>query len=426
MRVLKLGSTGTYVETLQTALNRAGFGSTEPDGIFGPRTQANVLRFQEQNGLFADGIVGPLTWARLKPYLTGYITHTVARGDTFFILAERYNTTVNAISTANSNVNPLNIPIGSQLVIPLGFRIVPTNISYSYFLLSNIVEGLLSRYPFIRGGSIGNSVMGRELFYIRIGNGQKQVAYNAAHHANEWITTPILLNYIEELSLAYSTNGTIYGENVRELLSKVMLFVVPMVNPDGVDLVTGALSSDNGFYKQAQTLANNYPDIPFPSGWKANISGTDLNLNYPANWDLARDIKVSQGYTTPAPRDFVGEEPLSAIESSAMYTFTIQNAFDLTLSYHSQGEVIFWKYLDYEPERSYDIGRAFADASGYELLVTPPESAYAGYKDWFIQAYNRPGYTIEVGSGTNPLPISQFSNIYRDNVGILTLGMKLA
>ena len=64
-------------------------------------------------------------------------------------------------------------------------------------------------------------------------------------------------------------------------------------------------------------------------------------------------------------------------------------------------------------------------SSGYSLDVTPTNSAYAGYKDWFIQNYNRPGYTIEVGSGTNPLPLSQFSKIYNDNVGILTLGMIL-
>ena len=54
------------------------------------------------------------------------------------------------------------------------------------------------------------------------------------------------------------------------------------------------------------------------------------------------------------------------------------------------------------------------------------QSGYAGYKDWFILQFDLPGYTIEVGKGTNPLPLSQFDEIYRDNVGILALGMKLA
>ena len=54
---------------------------------------------------------------------------------------------------------------------------------------------------------------------------------------------------------------------------------------------------------------------------------------------------------------------------------------------------------------------------------TPSASAYAGYKDWFIQEYNRPGYTIEAGEGENPLPMEQFDKIYADNVGILLGGM---
>ena len=74
------------------------------------------------------------------------------------------------------------------------------------------------------------------------------------------------------------------------------------------------------------------------------------------------------------------------------------------------------------PPYSEQIGQMSSEASGYALDITPPESAYAGFKDWFIQEYNRPGYTIEAGLGENPLPISQFEKIYNDNIGILVLG----
>ena len=53
---------------------------------------------------------------------------------------------------------------------------------------------------------------------------------------------------------------------------------------------------------------------------------------------------------------------------------------------------------------------------------TPYASGFAGSKDWFIQQFERPGYTIEAGLGVKPLPISQFDRIYRDNLGILTMG----
>lgn len=153
--------------------------------------------------------------------------------------------------------------------------------------------------------------------------------------------------------------------------------------------------------------------------------GIDLNLQFPALWETAKEIKFSQGFTKPGPRDYVGTSPLSTPESIAMYNFTLSKNFRLILAYHSQGEVIYWKFSDFLPEGSYYIGQQFSNVSGYSLDVTPTNSAYAGYKDWFIQNYNRPGYTIEVGSGTNPLPLSQFSKIYNDNVGILTLGMIL-
>lgn len=128
----------------------------------------------------------------------------------------------------------------------------------------------------------------------------------------------------------------------------------------------------------------------------------------------------------PAPRDFVGYGPLTEPEALAIYNFTLIHDFKLILAYHTQGEVIYWKYAEYLPENSQEIGERFAQVSGYTLDITPPESAFAGYKDWFIQEYNRPGYTVEAGLGENPLPISQFNQIYNDNIGILTLGAVLA
>ena len=70
-----------------------------------------------------------------------------------------------------------------------------------------------------------------------------------------------------------------------------------MVNPDGVDLVTGALHPTSPFYKQTERIAYGFATIPFPDGWKANIKGVDLNLQFPAGWQQAREIKYSQGFT---------------------------------------------------------------------------------------------------------------------------------
>ena len=300
--------------------------------------------------------------------------------------------------------------------------LVPTDVFYTSQLNAVVIQELEIKYPFLEIGIIGMSVLGNPIPYIKVGTGTKKVFYNAAFHANEWITTPVLLKFVEELAEAYITEKRLNGVDVNRLLRNVQLYVVPMVNPDGVDLVNGVIREVE-VLRRTEEIAEKYPDIPYPTGWKANIRGVDLNLQFPAEWQMARRIKFAQGFTTFAPRDFVGEGPLTEPESLAVYNFTLRNDFALILAYHSQGEVIYWKFLDYEPPRSREIALYFGEVSGYQVEETPIASGYAGYKDWFIQSYNRPGYTIEVGSGENPLPLEQFEQIYRDNIGILLGGM---
>lgn len=422
MEMLRFGSRGTLVEYLQLALVRAGYTTLSIDGVFGARTRDAVRDFQQKNGLTPDGVVGRRTWSALMPYLKGYTTHVVRAGDTFFRLAQTYNTDMRRIMLANPTVDPQNLQIGTTLYIPFAFPLVPTTVAYSSLLNAWIVEGLTVRYPFLQSGSVGKSVMGKDLLYLRFGQGTKEVFYNAAHHANEWLTTPVLLRFTEEYAESYVTGGQIGGTLAAQLFREYSLYLLPMVNPDGVDLVTGVLSS-GGYYNRARQIANTYPQVPFPNGWKANIAGVDLNLQYPANWEEAKRIKFEQGFTSPAPRDFVGTAPLVAPESFAVYNFTRAHNFLLTLSYHSQGEIIYWKYLDYEPDRSREIAEYFGEVSGYAVEETPYASGFAGYKDWFIETYNRPGYTIEIGIGQSPLPVSQFPKIYNDNLGILVGGM---
>lgn len=421
MRLLRMGSTGPTVQLLQLALNRAGYGALEQDGIFGSLTQQAVRRFQTVQKILVDGIVGRDTHRALLPWYTGSLQYRIQQGDTFYKLAEHFGTTVEAIATANPDANPENLQIGEILTIPLGFPVVPTDISYSSALVNFCIRGLQLRYPFIGSGDIGQSVMGKPIWYLKIGSGDNQVLYNAEHHANEWITTPLLLKYAEDLAAAYTAGEKIYDYNAAKLLDYATVTLIPAVNPDGLDLVTGELQQGE-FYKGAVNIADEWPNIPFPAGWKANIRGTDLNLQYPAGWEEAKRIKYAQGVHAPAPMDYVGPAPLSAPESRAMYDYTLALSPRLTLSYHTQGGEIYWRYGECEPEGARKIGELFAKLSGYKLADPATQSSNAGYKDWFIEALDRPGFTIEAGHGTNPLPISEFDSLYKENLPILTYG----
>lgn len=282
-----------------------------------------------------------------------------------------------------------------------------------------MILALAERYPFIRTEILTNTAFGRPIRTLVLGNGPRKVIFSAAHHANEWITSYILLKFAEELAEAISRDGKLFGVPARTIAAAATVYMVPMVDPDGVDLVTGAIASGTVEYEIGRRLGDNYPQIPFPDGWKANLMGVDLNLQYPAGWLQAREIKFSQGFTMPGPRDYVGRAPLNQLESRALAGYTEEINPDLVLAYHTQGEVIYWQFRDLFVAGARKLGEEFARLSGYSLEDTPYESAWAGYKDWFIQNFRRPGYTIEAGLGENPLPLAQFDEIYRKNLGIL-------
>jgi len=306
-------------------------------------------------------------------------------------------------------------------------KIIRTKLNYSHEVMMTDLARLKKAFPNVEVGSIGISVMGRDIPYLRLGIGKKKVIYAASFHANEWITTPLLMKFAENALYAEQDGEVLQNHCIKALFDECSIYLVPMINPDGVNLVTGVLRQGDMEYSIARNIADNYPEIPFPSGWKSNIMGVDLNLQFEADWEQARENKAKINITGPAPRDYVGPAPLSAPEAIAIHKFTENINPRLILAYHTQGSVIYWQYKDLLPQGgSREIGQVLAQVSGYPLDDTPFASGFAGYKDWFIEKYNRPGYTIEAGMGESPLPLQDFDKIYAENEGVLIKAAILA
>ena len=165
------------------------------------------------------------------------------------------------------------------------------------FELNLFLNNLKNLYSFVDIGTIGQSILGKDIPFVKIGIGPNKVFYSGAFHANEFITSILLTRFISSYCYCYKNNLNIAGYSARMLFNTSTIYIVPMVNPDGVDLVTGYINQNSSIFSKVKNIANNFPDIPFPNGWKANINAVDLNLQFPAGWQNAKEIKYAQGFT---------------------------------------------------------------------------------------------------------------------------------
>ena len=188
----------------------------------------------------------------------GYIVYKIEQGDNIYKIIENYNISIERIISANPKINIYNIMPGMEIVIPVR-SIVNTKVEYTSNILEEDIRNLKLIYPFLEIGEIGRSVLNKSIPYIKIGNGNKKVFYSAAFHANEWITSPVLMKFLEEYAQAFVENKNIFGYNAQALYYATSLYIVPMVNPDGVDLVTGSIKNVENAYKNAVVnLVNSY------------------------------------------------------------------------------------------------------------------------------------------------------------------------
>jgi len=298
-------------------------------------------------------------------------------------------------------------------------RFYPDKLYYSKDFVNDANRLLYSygeKYPsFISVEKAGDSYMGNEIVCLKIGKGKKSVFINASHHGKEHMTTLLAMNQID-----YLVNKYQYDKELQELLNDVSIIFLPMVNPDGISIARGyAIASPNAVTVGRSSSVNRY------MGWKANGRGVDLNRNYPMRWDYILDDPGK-----PASKNYKGEAPFSEIETNIVKDLCQKNDFEICIAYHSAGEVIFWyAYQDEEQEkRDMEIAKEISSITGYRLDMT--RHTAGGMKDWFIQEYGKPGFTIEIGSPEyvgdfKQLPYSEYRKIWLSNRDIPEYLLKL-
>ena len=279
--------------------------------------------------------------------------------------------------------------------------------SYDHTLkaIANICEA----YPQLHLHSIGKSVLKRDICALSVGNVEKGATlFVGGTHGQEWLTVSLLLLFLDDLLSSIPSGEPLEEIDFSLALQKRGLIIVPALNPDGIEI---ALYGP----KSAKWRKNCVQKILARSEltWQANARGVDLNHNFDAGFPILQKLEREAGFCGPSPRRYGGKHPLSEPESRAIVKYVRKNNISRLYAFHSQGEEIFYEYDSIPVPQGEEIAQTLSKLSGYDLVENAGLYSHGGLKDWFIKEFRRPGFTIEIGKGENPLPLSDLDSIYR-------------
>ncbi len=286
---------------------------------------------------------------------------------------------------------------------------------YDYTSRQRTINELCSEYAFIKRSVIGKSCSGKDITALKIGSAAQYCLLAAAFHGSERITSNIVLMFIERLCRAIKNEDYIAGLKMPRALRGRGVIFVPCVNPDGCDI--SLLGQNSGIITdEIRKIAKG--DF---SNWNSNLRGVDINHNFDAGWDELRQREREMGIYGPSKTRYGGLRPHSEPETVCLTELCLKTQIRHVMALHSQGEVIYWSYGAKQPYRSRKMAEIMATSSGYALDVPIGIASGGGFKDWFINEFNRPGFTVELGYGKNPLPITDAPFIYKRIEEMLTL-----
>ena len=282
---------------------------------------------------------------------------------------------------------------------------------FSHADLMDYLNKVQSEHDFVGISYVGQSVFGRSIPLIMLGDrtAQKSVLYVATHHASENICTSVLLRFLEDYIGAYERFAQIYQINMRYLFKTRKIYIVPMLNPDGVEYRLSGISDDNPI-RERIIAYNAGEDF---SKWNANGRGVDLNHNYNAHFEKYKAYEQNEGIIYGA-RGYSGEFPESEPEVSALANFIRYNAQEIEgiMTLHSQGEEIYCSSREKTLPKAEHIAKLISRITGYRISRAEGSHACGGLTDWAITELEKPSFTIECGKGKNPLPPTQMMPIY--------------
>ena len=264
-------------------------------------------------------------------------------------------------------------------------------------------EEYMKKYPTAECGIIGKSILAKDIEYYRIGCGNRHIIAVGAHHAMEYITACALYDFIGFINEKLTRGESFCGVNIPFLLKGFSFWIIPCLNPDGVEMQLSGIEKTPLYERQ---LRMNGGSCDF-SAWQANARGVDLNHNYDYAFFEYKRLEEEKGIA-PGNTRYSGEYPESEPETRSLSNFIRALSPTAVVSLHTQGEELYSK-----PGTEY-VGRIagrLSGAVGYKHSQPSGPASYGGLCDYTGVALGIPSFTVELGQGKNPLPDAAFTSI---------------
>lgn len=290
--------------------------------------------------------------------------------------------------------------------------IVNPYVRYDYSHMTRDMQKLQKKSAF-EVEIIGKTFEGRDIPMAVAGEGTKKVLLVGAHHGREYITSAYLMRSLELLLDISARSTIVQGMETGLLLHKKKLYIIPMLNPDGVNI--SIYGPDAAQYpkriRKMRLIGPTYET------WKSNANGVDLNRSYPCLFEQKSTLVNS-----PASELYKGEAPGRENEVEALMRLCDQENFCAAASFHSKGEEIVWadrNSVTQIPEAE-KMAEALARVSGYKVMPpsADPAGYTAGFENWFRERYKRPCFLIKIspyGNGFIPYPMKDFDSLVWEN-----------
>ena len=284
-----------------------------------------------------------------------------------------------------------------------------SNHTYSYAEMQEDIDLLAKKHPDkVKISTIGTTVDGRAIYQVVIGNSNSQNAIfiMAAIHGREWMNTWILMDSLE-MHLDNWKEKAPSGKTYEEVFENCCIYLIPMVNPDGVTISQYGINAINN--NDIQNKLKNMRGASGSKKWKSNANGVDLNRNFSVGWNSRIDV------TDPGIDFYNGSSFFTEPESIAIKNALDQRNFTAAVSYHSMEGAIYWD-LGQEGsmrDKSLALATHCKNITGYKFGDASPLKGLE--YNYMTFTKNIPSVCIETGTVECPLPYSQRSKIWKEN-----------